>query len=466
MLDSNVEGTIATLTPAAASAPSSLSSRGLLDPGARLGDALRAAEEQFERGLREEEEQMQRPRAQPQRHTLQPIMPPPLQQWQQEQWPGQRDQHAPHHSDNTGNGNDLSQAAPVAYGPGALIPARDEIASVFLSSLVDERSSAATAAAAAPTIGLGARSSPLRSSVRHHSGAQGGHCPQPSEQELQRALAEAQRPGRDFMHVSDWNAAADLDWTDAALSATESGQTPSSGTNVLLGVHDFSMPTELADLLELDLDAHGRLARFSPSQSDDFGRLVPLRAMHILHRLERDKPPVDEGHENDHAAAQRSHAHAHSQGASSSAHPLGQPLSPSAIARQHARSVSMASPRRADSNPSLDSHRHPLSPSFVPRLVHSHLHAGPDPAALHRHVALRRARESMMEIDQDLEVCPLRSALLCSALHPRSPPLRIDPRSRCALIRTYIRPPASTVARHSRFSRVSLRVDHVCRSRS
>jgi hypothetical protein len=164
--------------------------------------------------------------------------------------------------------------------------------------------------------------------------------------QLQRALEEAQSSAaHDFLHVASWD--ADLASEADAVDVEELKSSAGNG-DVLLAVEDFVMPAALAELLDVDVDpVSGRLARFQPQHqpqaSDCFGRLVPMRVTQILNQVERE-----------------------------------------------GRAAGLTQQSQ--------------SPSSSPRLAHSHLHAGPDPATLQRHIAMRRAKESMREMDEELEV--------------------------------------------------------------
>jgi hypothetical protein len=177
--------------------------------------------------------------------------------------------------------------------------------------------------------------------------------------QLQRALEEAQSSSaaaNQFLQVASWDANHLADEDGAAVDAEElkfyAGSGGGGGGDVLLAVEDFVMPAALAELLDVDVDpVSGRLARFQPQQHqsqapDCFGRLVPMRITQILNQVEREGRAAG-------------------------------------LVQQQSQSQ---------------------SPSSSPRLAHSHLHAGPDPATLQRHIAMRRAKESMREMDEELEV--------------------------------------------------------------
>jgi len=326
------------VTPSSPCAPPTATAPG--DPNANLLESLWAAEAEFERMMAEElpEVQINRPARQAARAPTQPMQamsPPRTPKSRANEWESRGE--VPHitaaspaavepfansprssplcRSQHSGTGvlprNSSAPAPSVAFRPGALFDPRDEVKTAYLDM-------------------------PLEHVTRPDLGGRG----------MQRALEEELEAHQRFLHVADLDAhSAEEAKAIAAAAAVASAELHPPSGDVLLAVADFDVPPELAELLDVDLDAQGNLTRFQPASAvaataGDFGRLVPMRTTRILNKLEQQRPP--------------------------------------------------ASPQQKDSS--------------TPPLRHSHLHAGPDPVVLQRHIALRRAKESMREMDEELEV--------------------------------------------------------------
>ena len=404
--------TASPMKPAAASIGSS---RSLLDPTSRLLESLWAAEDDFERMLAEELPDLGRDRrpaqnaaATPQRdHDArrreeatklgligEPHHPSPAPSAavagdsRSDRTPARRTHHSARSSP-------MTAAAAVHFAPGALLPSADEITAAYVDPLPAQAASPIRSSSAS------LRHSPPRSLS-------------PPQRDLARAITSALQPGQRFLHVSEWDGRFEPDAvTDAALASAD----PAAGISstaavpaVLLGVQEFSMPATLHDVLDVDVDSQGRLVRFDVDRA--FGRLVPLRAQHILRQVELKTPTLDEEEKQ-----QESHGRSHQARGAVPTRSLSPPRSLTALAA--------ALPRASSS-------------SVSPRLVRSHLHSAPDPALVHRAVAVRAAQDSMREIDDDLAALEAQAAALSAEYQSDSRKLaayqaRIKARSQHAL---------------------------------
>lgn len=410
---SQIDGfTASPMKPSAAAASTCVSSRALLDPTSRLLESLWAAEDDFERMLAEDLPEVARDR----RTAMTPQRDRDARRREEANKFGLRGEHqlspAPRAAVPASSGFDrtparrsqrsarsspapAAAAAAVHFAPGSLLPPADEITAAYIDP---------------PSV---QSASPLRpsASLRHATHP----SLSPSQRDLQRAITSALQPGQRFLHVSEWDGQFEPDaFTAAALASTAdpaAGISSTAAPAVLIGVQDFSMPADLCDLLDVDVDHRGKLVRFDADKA--FGRLLPLRVQHILRQVEK-HPAKDDEEEKQQESQGRSQQAFRAHAAAAAHASSSPPRSLSALAALHRDS------------------------SSSPRIFRSHLHSAPDPAVVHRAVAVRAAQDSMREIDDDLAALEAQAAALSAEYQSDSRKLaayqaRIQARSQHAL---------------------------------